>query len=179
MAKNKKQKQGFVIFVAIATIISLAGLTGLFGAGATPTNNQTNQQQEEPTPDEIAAATGVPCLTSEVFHLHPHLTIKIDGVEEPLPANIGIYTDCAQEIHTHEADGIIHVESEIDKGYTFQDFLNVFRVSLEQEGYVTRLTVNGEFNNNDTSFKLEDPQEILLEFTSIPSFDSTSTEQSL
>ena len=80
--------------------------------------------------EQIVEATGVQCLTSEEFHIHPHLVIKIDGIEEPLPANIGIYTNCTQELHTHEADGIIHVESAVDRGYVFQDFLNVFGIFI-------------------------------------------------
>jgi len=167
MAK-KKDKKGLVIFVAIATTISLAGLTGLFGTG---TPQQSNTGQDVPVdPTEVANVTGVPCLTSEAFHLHPHLTIMIDGTEEPLPANIGVLEGCTQELHTHELDGVIHVESDVDKGYTFADFLNVWGLGLEQSGYITRLTVNDEFNENDTSFKLEDGQEILLEFIAVPSF---------
>ena len=89
MAKNKKDKKGFVIFVAIATTISLAGLTGLFGTGVAPQQTQQQQTQESPpTTEEIVQATGVPCLTSEEFHLHPRLTVTVDGEEQPIPANI-------------------------------------------------------------------------------------------
>jgi len=173
MAKNKKERKGLVIFVAIATTISLAGLTGLFGTGA-PT--QQVGQNQAPDVNQIVASTGVPCLTSEVFHLHPHLTITIGGVEEPLPVNIGVFSGCFQELHTHDADGVIHVESDVDKGYTFADFLNVWGIGLEQSGYITRLTVDDEFNENDINFKLEDEQEILLEFITIPSFGADATQ---
>jgi len=181
MAK-KKNKKGLVIFVAVATTISLAGLTGLFGAGGPNNAGQTgtNSNNEAPTPEQIAQRTGVPCLTSEEFHLHPHLTIKIDESEEPLPANIGVFAGCTQELHTHDPDGTIHVESDTDKGYIFQDFLNVWGLGLQQPEFITRLTVDGEYNENDTNFKLEDGQEILLEFISIPSLGSnpTNTEPS-
>ena len=178
MPKNKQKElrqRGFVIFVAIATIVSLAGFTGLFGLNATQQNDATTQDEEIDI-GQIVALTGVPCLTSEEFHLHPRLTIKIDGAEEPLPANIGIYEGCTQELHTHGADGVIHVESDTDKGYTFQHFLNVWGLSLSQEGFIARLTVGGTFNDNDTSFKLEDGQEILLEFITIPSFGENATQ---
>jgi len=167
MAK-KKEKKGLVIFVAIATTISLAGLTGIFGTSVPASNN--TQQNMPVNHAQVASVTGVPCLTSEVFHLHPHLTITIDGISEPLPADIGVLTGCIQELHTHEEDGIIHVESDVDKGYTLADFLNVWGIGLEQPGYITRLTVDDEFNENDMNFKLEDEQEILLEFIEIPSF---------
>jgi len=175
MAKNKKQKRGLVIFVAVATTISLAGLTGLFGAGI-PQNNNQDQQNEEVDINQIVAVTGVPCLTSEKFHLHPHLTILVDGADEALPADIGVYPGCTQELHTHEADGIIHVESDVDKGYTLQNFLNVTGFSINQPGFITRLTVDGEFNGNDANFRLEDGQQITLEFISIPEL-GTGTEE--
>lgn len=178
MSKNKqkeRREKAFGAFVAIATILSLAGFTGLFDI--TSTNNNQQTQNESVDTNQLVQLTGVECLTSEEFHLHPHLTIKINGEEEPLPANIGIYEGCTQELHTHEPDGVIHVESDIDKGYTFQNFLNVWGLSLEQEGYITRLTVDGVYNNNDTNFKLAEPQEILLEFIEIPSFGGSTTTQ--
>ena len=178
MPKNKqkeRREKALVVFVGVATIISLAGFTGLFGIGTTQ-NNTNEQQQNTVDINQLVQATGVPCLTSEAFHLHPHLKVTVDGTEELLPANVGIYENCTQELHTHEEDGIIHVESDIDKGYTFQNFLNVMGFSIEQSGFITRLTVNGEFHENDTNFKLEDGQEILLEFISIPSFGETATQ---
>lgn len=175
MAKNKNNK-GLVVFVAIATTISLAGLTGLFGAGSITPQNNTADNSGEPTPQQIEEFTGIPCLTNEEFHLHPKLTILIDGAEEQVPPNIGVFSNCVQELHTHESDGTIHVESDRDKGYTFQDFLNVWGLPLEQEEFITRLTVDGEFNDNDTNFKLADGQQIQLEFISIPAFGDNAAE---
>ena len=173
--QKERREKALVMFVAIATILSLAGFTGLFGVGNTQNNGET--QNNTVDINQLVQATGVPCLTSEEFHLHPHLKVTVDGIEEVLPANIGIYDNCTQELHTHEEDGIIHVESDVDKGYTFQNFLNIMGFSIEQSGFITRLTVNGEFNNNDTNFKLEDGQEILLEFITIPSFGTATPTQ--
>jgi len=161
MAK-KKQNKGFVVFLAIVTTVSLAGLGGLFGSGISPQNAPSQ------VANNSAELSGSPCLTSEEFHLHPHFTIKIDGEEVPIPENIGVEPNCFRELHTHEPDGIIHVESDIDKGYAFSDFLNVWGFPLQQENLITRLTVNGEFNNNDSSFILEDGQDIVLEYISLP-----------
>ncbi len=48
-------------------------------------------------------------LSTSGIHWHPHLSIKIKGQEQEIPAGIGIGV-AHQPIHTHEADGIIHLE---------------------------------------------------------------------
>ena len=48
------------------------------------------------------------------MHFHPHLDVIANGTPVALPGNIGIGTGAAgsviSELHTHGADGIIHVE---------------------------------------------------------------------
>lgn len=34
------------------------------------------------------------------FHIHPHLSIIIDGVNQVVPANIGIDANCMHPLHT-------------------------------------------------------------------------------
>jgi len=167
MAK-KKQNKGFVIFLAIVTTVSLAGLGGSLFGGVSP-NNAPSQNANLP-------AHSIPCLTSEEFHLHPHLTITFDGEEIPISANIGVEPNCFRELHTHDSDGVIHVESDIDKGYTFADFFRVWGFPIEQAGLIMRLTVDGEFYDNDTSFVLEDGQDIILEYISVPDFSAVGDE---
>lgn len=43
------------------------------------------------------------------IHWHPELKIKILGEYQEIPANIGIGI-VHQPIHTHEADGVLHIE---------------------------------------------------------------------
>lgn len=173
MAKSKTSQKVFIGILAVVTAISLGGLTGILGGSPLPNGNPATENIDS---SQVVGATGVPCLTSEKFHLHPHLTILVDGEEVPVPANVGVFSDCTQELHTHEADGIIHVESDRDKGYTFTNFLNVLGLVLEQPGYILRLTVDGKFNENNPNFVLEDGQEILLEYIAIPDFGVVEDE---
>lgn len=48
-------------------------------------------------------------LSSSGIHYHPHLTITIKGENVPIPVGIGLGA-VEHSIHTHEADGIIHLE---------------------------------------------------------------------
>ncbi len=82
---------------------------------------------------------GIGCLGSEqtLFHIHAHLTIFVDGVPRQVPAGIGIpgaiaeHTgrgvfitngSCFYWLHTHSADGIIHIESPVHRTYTLGNF---------------------------------------------------------
>ncbi|HEY6277386.1 MAG TPA: hypothetical protein VIX86_13760 [Streptosporangiaceae bacterium] len=93
-----------------------------------------------------AAATGQPvdqikCETSEqtIFHIHAHLTIFVNGTARQVPAAVGIPGAQAQStpqgpfigsgtcfywLHTHAADGIIHIESPVHRTYTLGDFFD-------------------------------------------------------
>jgi len=179
MAKKKTNKAG-VIGLAIVTTISLAGLGGAFTANP-PTGGEvadsTNYNQA------INDANLPPCLLAgtngvhpEVaFHIHPKLSISVDGENLEIPADIGITPDCMREIHTHDTSGSVHVESVSEKSYIFADVLNILGFGIEQPGFITRLTVNGEFDDNNINFALEDEQDIQLEFITIPGFGSTGS----
>jgi hypothetical protein len=97
-----------------------------------------------PLASTTAAATGgdvdgIKCQTSEqaVLHIHAHLTIFVNGSPRQIPAGVGIPGarpqntaqglfasggSCFYWLHTHAADGIIHVESPVQRTYTLGDF---------------------------------------------------------
>ena len=158
MAKNKI----FLWIVVGIMAISLVGLTGVFSLGPSPsqTNNQSNGSEQR--------NGGGPCLTSEVFHIHPQLTISVDGKGESLPADLGILPGCTRELHTHAADaagGIIHVESAVDRGYVLTDFLSVWGKTLVREGYTLKIIVDGK-ESADPNFVMKDGQKIILNYSS-------------
>jgi hypothetical protein len=84
---------------------------------------------------------GIQCQSSEqtIFHIHAHLTIFVNGSPRQVPAAIGIPGARAQNtaqgtfiasgtcfywLHTHAADGIIHIESPVQRTYTLGDFFD-------------------------------------------------------
>jgi len=84
---------------------------------------------------------GISCQTSEqtIFHIHAHLTILVNGSPRQVPAGIGIpgargqktaqgpfigSGTCFYWLHTHAADGIIHIESPVQRTYTVGDFFD-------------------------------------------------------
>jgi hypothetical protein len=84
---------------------------------------------------------GISCQSSEqtIFHIHAHLTIFVHGSPRQVPAAIGIPGARAQStpqgpfissgtcfywLHTHAADGIIHIESPVQRTFTLGDFFD-------------------------------------------------------
>jgi hypothetical protein len=84
---------------------------------------------------------GISCDTSEqtLFHVHTHLTIFVNGQQRQVPAAIGIprpvaaqtakgqFADsglCFYWLHTHAADGIIHIESPVRRTFTLGDLFD-------------------------------------------------------
>ncbi|MEA2211030.1 MAG: hypothetical protein QOF83_978 [Solirubrobacteraceae bacterium] len=99
---------------------------------------------------------GIRCLGSEqlLFHIHAHLTVYVKGVARRLPGGVGIVNPqvsqtpvgaylgggkCFYWLHTHAADGIVHVESPVKRTFTLGDFFDVWgqRLSGRQVGPVT------------------------------------------
>jgi hypothetical protein len=105
-----------------------------------------------PLASTVTAATGsdvdgIGCQSSEqtVFHIHAHLTIFVNGSPRQVPAGIGIpgaqpqstaqgpfvsSGTCFYWLHTHAADGIIHIESPIRRTYTLGDFFDEWGLPL-------------------------------------------------
>jgi hypothetical protein len=94
---------------------------------------------------------GIKCQRSEqvLFHIHAHLTIFVDGQQRLIPYGIGIapplrgenLTDgpfvtsgsCFTWLHTHTNDGIIHIESPVQRTYTLGNFFDVWDQPLSAD----------------------------------------------
>lgn len=72
---------------------------------------------------------GVQCNSSEqlVFHIHTHLTIFVNGSARQVPLGVGFFDNsCLYWLHTHQPDGIIHIESPDQRTFTLGDFFDVW-----------------------------------------------------
>ena len=114
----------------------------------------------------------VKCLsqghTNVNLHIHPHLTVRVDGVEEVISAEIGIVPGCMAEVHTHDATGTIHLESlERGKTFTLGQFFAVWGRPIERNGYTLTATVDDSPLSDPAALTLKDGQKIVLEYASV------------
>ncbi len=78
---------------------------------------------------------GIQCEPEMVqIHFHAHLTLIQDGAEVPVPAGVGISpaAHCLYWLHTHSADGIIHIESPYQRSFTLGQFFDIWGQPLNQ-----------------------------------------------
>jgi hypothetical protein len=85
-----------------------------------------------------ATIDGIPCQSNEqlAVHYHAHLSILVGGNQALLPAGIGIdnTTQCLYWLHTHQSDGVVHIEaprSSASRKFTLGDFFDVWKKRLD------------------------------------------------
>jgi hypothetical protein len=129
---------------------------------------------------------GISCDTNEqlVFHIHAHLTVFVNGAARQVPAGIGIPGAQAQNtpagplvvsgtcfywLHTHAADGIIHIESPVHRTFTLGNFFDIWGQPLGKDqvgpahGSVTALYNGKVYVGNPRNIPLEAHAQIQLE----------------
>ncbi len=94
-----------------------------------------------------APIDGIQCQGAEqvLFHIHAHLTVFVSGAARRVPYGIGIPAAqvsptpagpfvgagaCFYWLHTHAADGIIHIESPVARTFTLGNFFDVWGQKL-------------------------------------------------
>ena len=129
---------------------------------------------------------GIGCQAGEqtLFHIHAHLTIFVNGSARQVPAAVGIpgaqvqqspagpfiaSGSCFYWLHTHAADGIIHIESPVHRTYTLGNFFDEWGLPLgpDQVGPATGHVVaiyNGQvYQGNPRDIPLNAHAQIQLE----------------
>jgi hypothetical protein len=85
---------------------------------------------------------GMQCGSEQtLFHIHAHLTVFVDGAPRQIPYGIGITSpqvqntpqgpyvaggSCLYWLHTHAPDGIIHIESPVQRTFTLANFFDLW-----------------------------------------------------
>src|SRR5581483_3963000 len=118
------------------------------------------------SPPPGGSVDGISCTGTEqlAFHIHARLTLFVNGNSQRVPAGVGIagahlqatqrgpFVDsgaCFAWLHTHAADGIIHIESPVQRTFTLVNFFDVWGQPLSSsqvgpvKGHVTAL-VDGQ-----------------------------------
>jgi hypothetical protein len=153
-----------LVFVVVAVMKSIHSQRAQAEAGGLnnpPATTAVGRDTKPPWPaptDAAAAvrAAGLPMLREEgrVIHIHAHLDVSVDGQPVVVPGGIGIGW-CSQGIsplHTHNASGVIHIESPVNRAYTLGEFFTEWDISLSPDnigglragdGKTLRVFVNG------------------------------------
>jgi hypothetical protein len=181
---------------ATSSNLHLAPLSSLGALEPAPSAGPLGPEQV-PVPSGAALAStatavtgqpkdGISCQTSEqtLFHIHAHLTVFVNGSARQVPAAVGIpgavsqstpagsFVDqgtCFYWLHTHAADGIIHIESPVHRSYTLGNFFDEWGQPLSTSrvgpasGHVVAIYNGQVFTGNPRDIPLTAHAQIQLE----------------
>ena len=106
-------------------------------------------------------------------HIHPDLTIIIDGQNVPIPTGIGLGPNGNLPIHTHDSSGIIHIESTKLLPFRLRDFFTIWGQpfskndilgNVANKTHKVTMTVDGRPSNAYGSLLLQDLQDVVIQY---------------
>ncbi len=136
-----------VAVAAVVVVIAAGGATKHSTSSSTP---PAGSGLLASTGGEASGATvdGTQCQTSEqvLFHIHAHLAVYLDGRPRLVPEGIGIPAPrqveqtndgpfvasgaCFYWLHSHTRDGIIHIESPVQRTFTLGNYFDLWKQPL-------------------------------------------------
>ncbi|MEO8898246.1 MAG: hypothetical protein ABI473_06070 [Candidatus Dormibacter sp.] len=149
---------GLITVVVVGAGVVLA--FGLHGSG-NPTSAPFGTPLGSPTatPTVLAPISttvtgqpidGIQCAGAEqlVFHIHAHLAVYVGGSARTVPEGIGIMPprqetqnaaglptvisgSCYYWLHSHTPDGIIHIESPVQRTFTLGNWFDIWGITLD------------------------------------------------
>jgi hypothetical protein len=136
-----------VLRIPIGAAIAVVAVVAACGTTTPPA--ATTAPEPTPTPPVLAAPNGaavtgqaidgITCDASApqlVIHVHAHLAIFVSNAMRDVPKNIGILpsvngSPCTYWLHSHDDDGIMHVESPATRSFTLGDYFDVWGLPLD------------------------------------------------
>ena len=118
-------------------------------------------------------------ISTRGVHWHPELTIYVKGEKQDIPPNIGIGTQYVSmptfdqsmrmtAMHTHEPDGIIHLEFPgrvTREDTTLGNFFKIWGKDMMSDfGILTSMTVNGKETTEFGAYEMKDGDKIELRY---------------
>ncbi|MDA2922846.1 hypothetical protein MYX07_06310 [Patescibacteria group bacterium AH-259-L07] len=153
------------VFIWALIVLGISG--GIFGIAQLIPQSSHNQTEFDVTQE---------CVTHGRLgmHIHPNLSIFINGEKQDIPANTGIVSAaCFRPIHTHDASGELHIEFKIVKDFTLREFFKIWDKPFNQEQifdymvdeeHILTVTVNGALNKEYENLVLRDNDQIIIKY---------------
>ena len=122
----------------LATAIAILGLVlaSCATAATPPSTNPPTLGPSNPAPSSPPPSAGggteIGCDAGghdDAYHIHSLVVVRQSGQVLAPPANIGITATCMYWVHTHTADGIVHVEAPATVHPTLGDFFTIWEAT--------------------------------------------------
>jgi hypothetical protein len=177
--KARQRRQRLLIAAGAAVVAAVIAVVIIVVVANRPATNASAVAK----PANGATVDGIRCQTNEqvAYHIHSHLAIFDNGVQQAVPHGIGIpgpqtvqngfvsSGKCFYWLHTHDATGVIHIESPTQQTYTLGQFFDIWgrKLSSDQvgsaKGQVTAYVNGKRFSGDPRSIKLGSHEVIQLD----------------
>lgn len=111
------------------------------------------------------------------MHIHPKVSIIMNGQPVIIPANTGVLPTCMQAIHTHDETGELHVEYPEQHDFLLKDFFANWGQPFSETQLMDKtvdvndtltMTVEGQPSTEFENLILKDQQQIVIEYREQP-----------
>jgi len=148
--KQRLQTAGIVAALAVIAAVCIVLIANKGGSSSSGSGAPAGSATLAPLGGEATGQTvdGIQCQAAEqvLFHIHAHLAVFVDGSQRAIPAGIGIPAPrvteqtstgpfiaggrCYYWLHSHTADGVIHIESPVKRTYTLGNYFDLWKQPL-------------------------------------------------
>ena len=134
---------------------------------------------------ERIKALGLPAPGTEKYHVHAQLAVYVDGQNLPVPKNIGLASGAISALHTHETDGVIHLEADAPFQASLSDFFGIWGVKFSDSqlgGYKNdgsksvQVFVNGQPVSDPANYVIKSKDKIVVGYGAPDSFPKTISQ---
>ncbi len=101
------------------------------------------------------------------IHTHPELAIYVKGIKQEMPASLGVRPSFMAPVHTHEPNGVIHLEFQglvQKKDITLEQFFKIWGKDINSFGTNMKMTVNGKESTDYGNYLMQDKDKIELRY---------------
>lgn len=136
--------------------------------------------------EERVKAMQLPDPSDTVFHIHAQLSIYTNGKKQTIPQNIGVEQESQflTSLHTHDAEGLVHMEAVQPYPFKLGQFFTVWNVPFSAtqlgayrpgKGLELQTWVNGKRLRTDpTQYVMKAHDKIVIGFGKPGSFPTKS-----
>jgi hypothetical protein len=107
------------LWIVLVTVVVVAGVAAIVASSGSSSSS-------------AKPVDGISCDTGEQtrFHIHAHLAVFVNRQPKTVPAGIGITASCLYWLHSHTPDGVIHIESPVQRTFTLGNYFDIWRQPL-------------------------------------------------
>jgi len=154
---------------ALVLVVAVVALCGCGSSSDSTSSTPSTPKAAATTSNGAPVIDNIKCEPEHLeTHYHAHLTLLRNGKQVKVPAFIGIdfKHQCLYWLHTHDATGIMHIESPDTRTYTLGNWFDVWDKPLSKtqadglKGNLKFFVGNREFSGDPRSIVLK-PHELI------------------